>query len=920
MNYSLNKKLLATSCLVVSLSVSSPVLAMEEDKEGAITPTVIFSPIEKEETKPFYNKTTFGNWKFDPLNWFLKLRSAQQKQEDEEPFWTVLEEAALEESDENALEKLYTFSTQTWGKIDRRDEKKAADALRSGLKRQQDWVVNVYKKKLDDLKAEEQQLIHIKKSKGKIEKLTKDQEKLLSLHRDITNVPLSDTAMVTRSETFLEFLYPFNPPEWIHGFLTGQHKEKIDDMITRVRGYGYYRYWEGLYASLSQLNNSKQRSFFNKGLPFLQEGAALGDPKAMNDLYKYYNNNHQFAEAVTLCKTLAKEYGQANFMFNLAMTYMTGKGIEKDSEKAFEWNTKAADKGMERAIIELIKDFWLTNGPRKDFNKAFEWLHKIVTEGEAKNPIAIMLLARCYHYGQGVETNREQGFKYFQEAASLGEENALVHVALAYQHGNGVEKNLEKAIETWERVAARNPEEFVWVGLCYDARASELQKKNNTQQAKEYFKRAYSCYERAARENNSQAMYNMGCHHAHGVSGKKNLDLAKYWFEKSARGGYREAMSALGKIHLFGTKQNIEVAEDWLAKAADKESSDAMLDLGWLYMMIKNDKQTSFAWNKKAADLGSEVALYNCGFILLSDHASEDANNDEGLALSYLYQSAEKGYAPAMTLLGIYYLERSDKETNEGQQNLESAYFWLKKAAALDNFEAKTLLKEAETAKDHDVDDSPPSEDLQKCLENIENIENGKLEAQEELNTKNEKRPDPFEDVKEEGSTPDSSDEESEDHSVNLSDSSIKQEEVIEALIQIPPQKNDCFKNPKLLRVQLREAGMAFKKNEEIRQNPIQLILSKASKDALAMLRDVNQREKVTPDMLKALFNDPYFTAQGKIDFELTKSGWSFVARNHETLKVRTGGTHHNHNKTYKGLHRKFLQKVSESLTELFGV
>jgi TPR repeat protein len=613
-------------------------------------------------------------------------------------------------------------------------------------------------------------------------------------------------------------------------------------------------------------------------------------------------------------------------MHNLATHYLNGEGIEKDLEKAFEWYAKAADKGMHLAILELIKSFWYSGGPKKDFEKAFFWSDYLVkngnTSGEDRDtPTALILLARCYHSGNGVEKNLEEGLKYFKEAAALGEKNALIHMAMAYQYGDGVEKNLEKAIENWGKVAARYPNELVHLGLCYDARAFELKQQGNDKKAKEYYKKAYEHYTKAAKEKDAQAMYNIAYHHAHGTFCKKNLEVAKEWFTKAVKLGHVEAMASLGKINLFGNIKNFEEAEKGLTEAANGGSSDAMIDLGWFYGVIKKDNKQSFSWYEKAAALGNPAALYSCGALLLS---SVSENNDDGSALSYLQQSAEKGYSPAMTLLGKYYLERSDAETEKGQQNSESAYFWLKKSADLGNFEAIILLKEAENQEEKE------SKELEKCLENLEKIEKGELEGQTETKTINEKRASPFEVLIEENSATDSSDEE--EIELELESSLNTKEEDLERSIETIPVKKDLIKNPKFLREQMRKAGLVFKKKEENSQKSEEIKLDPKSCKIINMLKSKKQREQVTYGMLYKLFSDPYFKAKGNIELQKTKSGLSISAKHFGKMEsilaeddatndkeVMTTGTHHNHNKTYKGYNPEFLKSIVRIL-EMFAV
>jgi hypothetical protein len=281
MTFSFKNGLLATSCLVVLLSASAPVFSMELISENNQNQTTTLSLSEKnQENKPFHTKTKFGNWEFDLKNWWNDLIGPQKNEKGKEHHWKALEEAAFEEGDEKALQQLYVFSTRESGGINRVDENKAAKALNLGLKREQNWVVAAYKKKLNELQKEQNELIQTKQKNGKIEKLTENQKKLINLHRDIANVPLSDPNMVTQSENFLRFLYPFKPQSWVKDYFENKSKETIEQMITRVRGYGYYKYWNELHWCTYGLglHKTKASKFIEKAEQFLLEGVALVSP------------------------------------------------------------------------------------------------------------------------------------------------------------------------------------------------------------------------------------------------------------------------------------------------------------------------------------------------------------------------------------------------------------------------------------------------------------------------------------------------------------------------------------------------------------------------------------------------------------------------------------------------------------------
>jgi len=69
-----------------------------------------------------------------------------------------------------------------------------------------------------------------------------------------------------------------------------------------------------------------------------------------------------------------------------------------------------------------------------------------------------------------------------------------------------------------------------------------------------------------ASSGNAQAQWNMGNFYIVGAGGvEKNLDMAVYWFEKSARQGYGDAVFNLGQVYLMLDRYDDALC--WLEKA-----------------------------------------------------------------------------------------------------------------------------------------------------------------------------------------------------------------------------------------------------------------------------------------------------------------------------------------------------------------
>ncbi|PKC17062.1 HCP-like protein [Rhizophagus irregularis] len=145
-------------------------------------------------------------------------------------------------------------------------------------------------------------------------------------------------------------------------------------------------------------------------------------------------------------------------MIDLAACYHDGKGTEKDLEKSFYWNQKAAENGDEKALFNLALSYNNGEGTEKNLEKAFYWYQKAAENGyDVKTMVN---LAICYQNGKGTEKNLEKAFYWYQKAAEYGDEKAMFNLAICYKNGEGTEKNLEKAFYWRQKVAESDKAKF----------------------------------------------------------------------------------------------------------------------------------------------------------------------------------------------------------------------------------------------------------------------------------------------------------------------------------------------------------------------------------------------------------------------------------------------------------------------------
>lgn len=914
--------LLASSFLVLSLNLSFSGHATDLAHEIE-TPRETSMPQASAHLKnenAFFIKTEFGNWKFSKDQWVAAVKATSHADE-KEAFFQIAKNAA-DKGHEEALPLFYEILTKECYGLNKTNNDQAFTALKKGLLLGQQWVVPIYINALTViLKDEEKSLKEMKKGRGQLQNLTPKQEEYLSLLRDVVNVPLPDPTFSESARKLLAWFYPFHAQNWITGFAQQSHKETFDQLLIRLKGYGNSIYFINLYEHIQAIRHVAP---VMKRFPPNVEEQLLWASSQLGDTYgyqKYYSTIRQPKKEFDHDVILAQERGIGLHMYNLGVAYKNGKLVPQDLQKSYEWLTKAADCGFNCAILALIQDHWFVEGPRKDLKKSIHCLTQLTAKGDtdAFLPQAqiLWLWGHAHFEGKGVEQDVQKALDYFRKGADLGDNRSIIDIANAYQDGKGVQKNLQNAIQYWEKSSISNPRIRNKIGACYQAYAVELQKSGNSKQAQQYHAKAYGCYQTAASEKDPDAMLNLCMYFHNGINVKKDPKQAKIWGECAAAQGHPGAMSFLGNLNLYYKPINPKLAEEWFKKAYDAGETDSLIDLGFIYATHYKQPEKALDFYKKAAELGYASGQYGYALLVFSQY--KDNQELEGRGLYYLHQAAESGLPEAMVLLFKYHLERGYTENEKGQQNLESAWFWLQKAAALNNFEAKELLKAIENYTGNEQDDAVVSPELQKCLDNIEDLDNGKMLDRTPSKLA---QAAPFITPEKEASETQSSDEEKPvvlESMLNPSNSAIDPIESGEPMDAVQPiiKPQPVFKNPKILRPQLNEASLAFQRKLKLITETKKPELESRSIELIRQLRDLNDRQKLTKQNFKTLFSDPYFQSRGRVIVKDTKSGIAIIAQNFSTMDFKTAGTHRNHNKTYKGYHRNFF-KEAEDIVDMF--
>lgn len=148
--------------------------------------------------------------------------------------------------------------------------------------------------------------------------------------------------------------------------------------------------------------------------------------------------------------TKAAAEGNANAQFNLAILYLTGRGVERDVGKAVEWHLKAAAQGLAAAEHGLGVFYYQGLSVKQDYAQALVWFRRAAAKGfpDAEFNIGVM-----YFNSQGVRRDDFEVVKWVTLAASRKFAPAEYRMGQMYENGVIFAKDLSAALH-WYRLAA----------------------------------------------------------------------------------------------------------------------------------------------------------------------------------------------------------------------------------------------------------------------------------------------------------------------------------------------------------------------------------------------------------------------------------------------------------------------------------
>ena len=160
-----------------------------------------------------------------------------------------------------------------------------------------------------------------------------------------------------------------------------------------------------------------------KGVEMYTIAATIGCAVSQCNLGKCYQDGEGCEENLTLSLEWfqkSAEHGYVDALYNLGIYYQLGRGVGGVNDaKAAQYFQLAAEQGDAAAQYNLAWCYRDGRGVVRDDQKA---VHLCLLSAKQGDPHAAELLGQAYEEGWGVDVNIVEAMRYYQQAASGGDE------------------------------------------------------------------------------------------------------------------------------------------------------------------------------------------------------------------------------------------------------------------------------------------------------------------------------------------------------------------------------------------------------------------------------------------------------------------------------------------------------------------
>lgn len=400
------------------------------------------------------------------------------------------------------------------------------------------------------------------------------------------------------------------------------------------------------------------------------------------------------------------EAGDASAMNEVGSWYYTGKHVDRDYAKAYEWWKKASLKSDVRAIANLGMCYQLGHGVERDSIDAIRLYEKSIREGNSalldqrtenatKSAFDSMLVGDCYENGTGVRKDYLKATQYYTQAASKGSVDGMRQAGMCFLNA----KDNAKALRYFEEAATRGDlSSEYWAGkmllggmgvppdkhqgVVYLLKAAEggmpaAQTEIGTLYAEgngvsKNLAQAAEWHRKSAIQGNSKGMWNYGNALKDGAGVAQDYDQALFWMSEAAPQGYQRAfrnlmarMDSVGTdpflnyvrgMRLYLVDGNMKEANEQFKNVENAKIEEGTIMQSVILASKRNDKPNPNKAAKgleKLSGVNPEASFYLATLYETGNGVVQDMVK----AIELYSNAAEMGYGKAQCYLADIYYE-----------------------------------------------------------------------------------------------------------------------------------------------------------------------------------------------------------------------------------------------------------------------
>ena len=233
-------------------------------------------------------------------------------------------------------------------------------------------------------------------------------------------------------------------------YTVGKYQE--DSINRKIKGdhMSWYKVAAAKGYAAAQLKMAYNAQTDSEKVIWLEKAACNGNAVAQNYLgNKYYSGDGVKCDYNEAFKWYKKsgDLGYAWGQYNLGNMYRYGRGTLRDTTLAEMWYNKAVAQNNPNAMNALGELY----RSKKDYPTAISWFKKAAI---LKNPLANRNIAELYLFGNGVPIDYQEMMKWYEKAATYGDEVVQYRLGDIYENGKyNQPKNWEFAVKWYKKVS-----------------------------------------------------------------------------------------------------------------------------------------------------------------------------------------------------------------------------------------------------------------------------------------------------------------------------------------------------------------------------------------------------------------------------------------------------------------------------------